>query len=289
MVQSTISNTQPTIAHWLQKTTPILKAAGIESARLDCLLLVEMVLQKDREWLLAHDNTTIKDKDLVQLDNFITQRANHIPLAYLMCSKEFYGQRFFVNQAVLIPRPESEAIIELLCHVVKSHLSSTNEIDTIIDLGTGSGCHAITAKRLFPNLNVLALDNSTAALRVARKNARLQQVEIEFLESDLLAQFPNKPATQTYVILANLPYVPDGLITSEEIRSEPAEALFSGHDGLEHYQRFWQQVANLKHQPLYIIAESLQSQHKALTNLARKTGYELQSTDILVQCFKRGA
>lgn len=271
-----------TISSWLRENTEKLQKADIASARLDCLLLLEHVLEKPRDWLLAHDDTELSPNQLESLNKAIAQRKSHIPLAYIIGSKEFYGRDFFVNEDVLIPRPESEAIIEILKQIAKNQ-----NINTIVDVGTGSGCLAVTAKLELGDVHVTALESSKAALKIARKNARRYGVGIRFIPSDLLSSFPGMPKTRPYVIIANLPYVPENLITSEEITKEPPEALFSGADGLNHYRRFWQQISNLPHlKPGHVITESLKDQHSSMLKLAKSADYTLKTTKDLIQHFQ---
>ena len=268
------------IQTWHKDATSQLAENGIESARLDSLLLLEDELKKPRSWLLAHDDEQLSSKILKNLNNKLAQRTARIPLAYITNSKEFYGRNFYVNEGVLIPRPESEAMIELLNQVM-----AVDSINTVFDIGTGSGCLAITCKLEHPNLHVTASDISPSALRVAKSNASRLEATVRFVQSDLLESVSRMPKTRPYVILANLPYVPEGLITSEEITKEPALALFSGSDGLNHYRKLWDQVNELKNKPVYIITESLEHQQGAMTELAKARDYKLHSTSVLAQCF----
>lgn len=270
------------ISSWLKETETKLKKAGIESARLDCLLLLENELNKAREWILAHPERALSLPEQAELDKKVARRINREPLAYIVGSKEFYGHSFFVNESVLIPRPESEAIIELLKKVM-----AKNNINTIIDVGTGSGCLAITAKLLLPGVHVTALDISAGALRIARRNARALKADIQFRKLDIYNGLPKMPKTRPHAMLVNLPYVPENLITSEEITKEPAEALFSGEDGMEHYKKFWQQIALLNNKPTHIITESLAVQHQQMPQLASSAGYTLSKTKDLIQLFIR--
>jgi len=268
------------LADWLQETTNILKQSGIDSARLDALILLEHHLKKTREWILAHEDDTIDSGILKKLNKSRVQREKREPLAYITGEKEFYGRKFYVDKNVLIPRPESEAIIDIL-----KQFSVKNYINTVIDVGTGSGCLIISAGLELPECHLTALDISNEALRLANKNARACRVKIRFLQSDLLESMSAMPKTRPYIMLANLPYVPDDLITSEEITREPALALFSGDDGLDCYRKFWDQVSKLKNKPSAIITESLKLQHTPLKKLAHKAGYKLQKTNNLAQLF----
>lgn len=266
------------VKDWLKETTSTLKSAGIASARLDAELLLAYVLERSREWITAHDSDALSENQVAAANKLCTQRVEHTPLAYIVGSKEFYGREFIVDENVLIPRPESEVIIELL----RKHGEGIN---TVIDVGTGSGCLAITAKLELGDIHVTATDISKEALQVAKSNAKRLAVTVRFVESDLCEKLPHMPSTRPYIILANLPYVPDDLVTSEEIMNEPSLALFSGVYGLDHYRRFWQQVAKLKNKPRCIIIEALVAQHKDLSRLATQSNFALIETRDLIQVF----
>lgn len=276
-----MNRTRLTVDLWLQKNTAKLQKLGIESARLDSLLILEFVLNRPRAWVLAHDDEQLTTIQLEKLDSCIKQRASRTPLAYIIGSKEFYGRSFIVNEDSLIPRPESEQIIEML-----GSLHSKTDINTVIDVGTGSGILAITAKLEFPDLHVGALDVSPSALKVARSNAKEYQVQIQFKLRDFAKDgLPKMPKTRPYVILANLPYVPIDMVASPEILKEPGLALFSGDDGLNHYRVFWRHINQLNNKPVAIITESLVSQHIALEYMAKDANYKLEKTTDLVQLF----
>lgn len=266
-----------TIQNWLDKNTAELIKVNVESARLDCLVLLEDTLKKPREWLLAHNETPISVSEERAINRMLKQRLNHIPLAYITGHKEFYGRDYLVDSDVLIPRPESEDIIDLLLGLDES------SFEKVIDVGAGSGCLAITAKLELPNSNVVAIDNSIKALEVAKRNANRLKAEVDFIVSDLIESVTLSDKT---VILANLPYVPSGLITSTEITREPKEALFSGEDGLSHYQLFWSQLAVKNKDGLTIIVESLEDQHPAISKMAFNAGYQLIESRGLAQLFK---
>lgn len=270
-----------TIQAWLRESTTKLKAAGVESARLDCLLLLEHTLEKSRDWLLAHDDETLTPEQTANLDKKVSQRQKRTPLAYIIGAKEFYGRSFLVNESVLIPRPESESIIELI-----KETSKATDINTVFDIGTGSGCLAITIKKELPDIHVTGIDISGAALQVAKKNARQLTAQIQWKQLDIEEDsLPPMPKTRPYVIVANLPYVPEGLITSPEITQEPGIALFSGADGLDHYRTLWQKISAAKNKPFAIITESLEGQHAALQHMAAAAGYQVSATQGLVQQF----
>jgi release factor glutamine methyltransferase len=266
-----------TIEDWLQDATTKLTAKEISSARLDALLLLEHVLITPRVTLLSHPETDLPATTLVKLGKALDQRLNGVPIAYIQNKKEFYGRDFIVNEHVLIPRPETESIIEL---------AKSLELDAprVLDIGTGSGCIAVTLAIEVPKSKVFASDISDEALKIARLNAKSLGARVSFTYADLLAGFEAK---QFDVICANLPYVPKGLVTSPEIAKEPELALFSGTDGLHHYERLFNELSIATNKPSFIITESLTSQHSTLKKLATLAGYQLVKTDVLAQLFQK--
>lgn len=265
-----------TIAAWLIQSMSRLGEAGVDSPRRDSLVLLEDTLGRERSWVLAHADYELSSDELSTVNALIERRVDREPLAYIRGKAWFYGRFFMVNPRVLSPRPETETMIELLKDI---------EPKRVFDIGTGSGCIAVTAALEIPNVEVIATDKSAEALEVAKSNARLHRVTVGFIEADLVEQFSAFDFNGS-TIVANLPYVPDDTIRPELSR-EPAEALYSGKDGLAHYRRFWQQIMNLRHVPDYILTESLKSQHDEMRSLADSAGYTLQKSDLLIQQFSR--
>lgn len=271
-----------TIQTWLSEAADQLKSVGINSAILDAQILLAYTLNVSREWLLAHNDYSLNGKQQNDVATLLLKRAQRIPIAYIVKSKEFYGREFFVNKDVLIPRAETEAMIDLL----KTALTQHQAVTTIVDIGSGSGVLAVTAQLEFPKLRVFATDTSAAALKVAKRNAQKLKAEIEFIFANLFDDIQHKLfATESFAVLANLPYVPESLITSPEITMEPESALFSGEDGLRHYTKFWHQIASLKIKPVFIITESLPKQHIELRQLASAAEYSLIQTNGHVQLY----
>lgn len=264
-----------TIADWLIDSMVKLQAAGVENGRTDALVLLADLFGKDKSWVHTHPELKLDNLQTRELDYMLKKRIERTPLAYIRGFKEFYGRRFMVNSRVLVPRPESEAFIEL---------AKTLEIELprIADIGTGSGCLGVTAALEIPEAVVHMYDIDPDTLAVARHNALRYKLELQYYQSDLLLGLQNG---RYDVLLANLPYVPKKMITSPEIKKEPSLALFSGIDGLSHYRKFWKQVRKLEFKPRYILVESLENQHGALETLAKNAGYKLLKTSILVQLF----
>lgn len=217
------------IADFLAISTKTLSKAGIASARLDSELILAHVLRRSREWLLAHDATALTQSQQRQARQSLLQRTQRRPIAYLTGRRDFYGHSFLVNEQVLVPRPESEVILAILDELAQDH-----HLRTVLDVGTGSGCLAISVKLTHPDLAVSACDISKSALLVARRNAaRLlpSGQQIKFYQSDLLSGLP--VSSRFDLIVANLPYLSPGENgLSPELAYEPAIALYADDDGL---------------------------------------------------------
>lgn len=265
---------------WLESATASLRDVSIESARLDANLLLAYGLNRSREHVITHEDDSISVEEARYLETLLNKRLARVPLAYITGAKEFYGREFTVTPDTLIPRPESEAIIAILQEIFSER---SDEGLWLYDIGTGSGCLAVTAKLEFPSVHIVASDTSKTAIQIAQKNAARYSADLSFVLSDL---FSNLTIKQPSYVIANLPYVPVDMITSDEITKEPAGALFSGNDGLEHYRKFWQQVKALDNKPAEILTESLTSQHDALISLAQIAGYKITDTKDLIQRFQ---
>jgi len=266
------------IDSWIVSATNSLAESGIKTARLDSLILLEFVLGKDRSWLLAHGKDGLNPAKLITLNRFVEQRRTNYPVAYITHRAYFYNNQFFVNNHVLVPRPESETIIDIL-----KTLSPTGK-DTIVDVGTGSGVLAVTAKLLFPETAVIAVDIDTKCLGVAKKNTVSLKADVKLFKSDLLKSLPTN-LLKNSILLANLPYVPDSFAINESAALEPRLAIFGGETGLELYTRLFDQIIALKSKPSRIITESLPKQHVSLQSIATLAGYKLLATDDFIQVF----
>lgn len=207
-------------------------AAALAEARrsipvTEARLLLRHLLDCPAAWLEAHRDDEL---DAAVGERFVAlaaRRAAGEPVAYLVGSREFYGRDFAVGPAVLIPRPETELLVDL----VKAALSGA-AAPRILDLGTGSGCLAITLALELPQAKVVALDRSPEALAVARDNAERLGARVDFLESDWFAAVAGEHFD---CIVANPPYIADGdpHLAEGDLRFEPAMALSCGPDGLD--------------------------------------------------------
>ncbi len=221
------------------------------SKDLDAEILLSHILKINRATMLAQTNKTISYLTAGRFWWLIFKRRHHIPIAYLTGRQEFYGHSFLVNKNVLIPRPETELLIEIAMSTIRANSALT----TAIDIGTGSGCIAITLALEFPKLKILASDISKRALKVASQNSKKHKVnkQVQLLQGDLLEPFWPNEITNS-IIVANLPYLKYDDITLN-IKYEPHLALVSGQDGLYHYQKLLKQIKNSPVKPQAIFLE----------------------------------
>lgn len=221
--------TELTLETWIAEATERLKRAGVDSPRLDAQLLAAFALDRDRSWVMAHPDAEVRTEDMERL---LARRESREPLAYIVGKREFYGRSFFVDPAVLVPRQETEFLVERALLWLRSSPGPW----TVLDIGTGSGCVGISIALEFPEAKVTLLDRSANALRVADKNARELGARVDFLHSDL---FDSVPRGQSFrMVVSNPPYVAHHDDLPPEVREfEPTEALFAEGNGLAIYRR----------------------------------------------------
>jgi release factor glutamine methyltransferase len=196
-------------------------------ARLEARVLAAHVLGVDRAWLIAHDRDVLPPEQSEAIGNLIRRREAGEPVAYILGEKEFYGRMFKVTSHVLIPRPETELLVETALEHLPKHRPAR-----ILDIGTGSGCIAVSLALTRPDCDITALDNSPQALAVATKNAQRFGAHIHFRVSDLFASLGEMVFD---LIVSNPPYIAlgDFHLQQGDVRFEPAQALTSGPDGLD--------------------------------------------------------
>jgi len=231
----------PALRDLVSRGSRALRENGVEAPRLAAELLMAQVLGKDRIHYLSHGGEPAGAGVAAAYEGLILRCARGEPLQYLTGEREFYGLSFRVTPAVLIPRPETELLVEKALA-----LASAGAGLRWVDVGTGSGCIAVSVARSLPGARVWAVDLSCEALEVARLNAARHRVEgrICFVCADLLSCFPRQPTFD--FVLANLPYIPAADLPAlpAAVRDfEPAMALAGGESGMHHYQRLVPQCA----------------------------------------------
>jgi len=224
------------------------------SPQLDAEVLLSFVLNKPKEFLYAHPDYHLTKNQHSKFQTLISRRAAGLPIAYLLGHKEFYGLDFMVNKNVLVPRPETELMVDEVLNYIKINLRSKIKNLQLIDIGTGSGCIPISiAKNLsrISNIKYYGLDISQPALALAKRNAKLHHVsrKIKFIKSDLLKNILNSLFiihNSSIIITANLPYLtPAQYRANPDLKYEPRQALLAGSDGLKYYRLLLKQIKNL--------------------------------------------
>ncbi len=232
--------------------------------QLDAELLLGFILKKPREYILIHPEYQLTKPQEIRYKKILERRLNHEPIAYILGQKEFYGLNFKVTKDTLIPRPETESLVELaLCSM--KHETYNKKNTTIIDIGTGSGNIIISLAKKIESENLLhascfmlyGIDISQKALTIAKHNAKKNNVadRIKFLKGNLLEPIIKNVncymlhASCSMIIIANLPYLSKKIYseTMPDVKKfEPRSALLSGIDGLDHYEKLFQQITLLK-------------------------------------------
>ena len=273
-----------TIAQWLTRATTSLKKAGIDSAKLDAEIILAHTLRKGRTYLHAYRDEPVPLRELDIADARLELRLERTPIAYIIGHKEFYGRRFRVTPATLIPRPDSEIIIDVLKQrLPKMTLPLSGESLRLVDIGTGSGILGITAKLEFPELEVTLTDISKYALNIAKFNAEKLGADVTILQSDLLTYYPYDAT----FILANLPYVDPAWERSPETAYEPESALFAKDHGLYLIKNLIQQAINRLLPHGLLILEADPRQHNAIKNSAKEHGFTKIETHEFIVTLER--
>lgn len=210
-----------------------------DSPELDAEVLLAATLHSNREALYAHPEKKINKKKFKKFKNLIIRRSRHEPVAYITGKKDFFGLELKVNNSVLIPRPETELLVE---ETIKSYKLKAISHKLIIDVGTGSGAIAVALAKNIPKIKIIATDISAAALKIAKHNAKTHGVagKIKFIKTDLLPKLTAYRLHPTALIVANLPYLPTRVWQNsmpDVKKFEPKEALLGGIGGLKIIKR----------------------------------------------------
>ncbi len=252
------------LADALAEHTLVLAASA--TARRDAELLLLHVTGLDRTALLTHPERVLTATELTMYQAAIARRAQQEPIQYITGVQEFYGRPFVVTPAVLIPRPETE-------HLVEAVLALEPVPTRVLDVGTGSGILAITLALELPGSSLTAVDISQEALAVAQQNAAALGAasRIRFLASDLLAAIPRE---RFDCIVCNPPYVPAGDVLEPQVaRFEPATALYAGVDGLAIYRRLIPAAATALERGGHLLVEIGHGQRDAIRELLGASGF----------------
>jgi release factor glutamine methyltransferase len=256
----------------LQRDIPRLSATlelDISAARIEVQCLLQHVLQVPRAYLLAHSEQILDARQQTTYDALLTRRLQGEPVAYLLGEREFFGLTFKVTPATLIPRPDTELLVELALQRMPQ-----GKTCRVLDLGTGSGAIALSIAYSRPDAAVMAVDASEAALEVACENAlRLGVANISFLRSDWFSALEDGQCFD--LILSNPPYIAagDAHLTQGDVRFEPLSALASGADGLDDIRHIVSQAGCYLEQEGWLLLEHGYDQAQSVREILQRANY----------------
>lgn len=266
-----------TIQHAIERGFRLLQGKELRSPRLDAELLLAFVLSASREYLIAHAQDTLGSDQEARYRELLRRRSRGVPIQYIRGIQEFFGRDYLVNPTVLIPRPETELLAELCLQ----RLQSISPPAKVLELGTGSGCLAVTFACEIPALKITATDISVPSLQLARLNAKRHQAEsrIQFVAADWLSGLRATPRFD--VIASNPPYVGwshRAHVDRSVFRHEPRRAVFAGERGLGAYRKILQSAQPLLRNPGCLILELGQETGPAVISMASQHGWLVEST-----------
>jgi len=260
----------------IQKTTVYFEKQGIESPRLTIELLLAHLLKNKRMALYLEFERELDEATLAKLREMVKRRVAGEPLQYITGEVEFCGLKLLVDKRVLIPRPETELLVEAVAERLKAESGERKAGVKVVDVGTGSGCIAIALAKKLPEAEITAVDVSPEALEVARWNGKLHQIEknVRFLESDLLQELPSSFVVEA--IVSNPPYIADGELAKlpKEVRDfEPVRALAAGEDGLKVIRRLVMDARRILSPSGFMALEIGAGQRKAVEDIFGQQGF----------------
>ena len=249
--------------------TQMLKDNGIDNAEHDSFELLSAVNGMTRTFYLINGDSLLSEENFLMFEEYIEQRASHIPLQHILGKTWFYGYEYMVNRDVLIPRQDTEILVG---EVIKG----TRSGDYILDMCTGSGCIGITLAKKFPECKVLGVDVSEKALNVAQSNKHnLEAENIDFMRSDLFEELNHDITFNT--IVSNPPYIPTKVIEGlqEEVRlHDPMLALDGMEDGLMFYRKITAQAGDFLETDGYLCYEIGAEQAADVSDIMKKAGFK---------------
>lgn len=261
----------------VQQAVQLLQGAGVSDANTDAFLLLEAAAGIAKTDYLLHPEHALSPEDEALFGQMISRRASHEPCQYIIGKADFYGLSFAVDARVLIPRQDTEVLVEQAIQVLRQ---SAAEHPAVLDVCTGSGAIAVAIKHNLPWIDVTALDISSDALEVAKENAANNGCEIDFLQSDLFANV--KAAARHDLIVSNPPYISESeyhTLMTEVKDYEPALALLAGDKGLDIYERLCKEAPHYLKDEASLLVEIGCTQAEAVSEIFSRNGF----TNIQVQ------
>lgn len=247
---------------------------NIEDINLKCRIILAELLHKNKEYIIIHDDEDIEDEIAKDFFDKIERLKKKEPIQYILNKQEFMGLEFYVDSNVLIPQPDTEILVEETINIAHNMEKMWKNDIEILDLCTGSGAIAISLSKNVKKSHIIASDISYNALEIARKNATQNNVNVEFLESDLFEKINQKEKFN--IIVSNPPYIKSNVIPtlSEEVKKEPKIALDGGKDGLDFYKRIVENAKDFLTQEGYLIFEIGFDQKEDVINILNENKYK---------------
>ncbi len=248
------------VSEALTKATKLISSIS-DIPNKEARILLAFYLKKDQIWIITHDDEDMKEDEYFTL---IQRRVNNEPIEYITKSASFYGENFYVDSNVLIPRPETEILVDLVVSTCKGI-----KRPRIVEIGTGSGIISIMLAKLLPDAVITAIDISQEALHVAKQNADIHKVDIEFIHSDLCENFHEKNFD---MLVSNPPYIADDEPLPVGLSYEPSLALYGGSVGDEMLRKIIDiyEDRNIK----YLVCEMGYDQKEKIENYIKKSDLE---------------
>ncbi len=252
----------------IMEATKRLKESNIDEAFNIARILMAYVLDKPKEYLIANDKQNLDNDIIVRYNANIKKIKNGYPLQYITHNQEFMKLNFYVDENVLIPQPDTEILVEQVLEIYKKEYVQARI--KILDICTGSGAIAIAIKKYINNSEVVATDISYKALEVANKNAKINNVEIKFVQSDMFKDIIEK----FDVIVSNPPYIERKMLNQlpEDVKKEPIQALDGGADGLDFYREISKMSYKYLNKNGYLALEIGYNQKETVTDILKNEG-----------------
>ena len=233
------------------------------------LYLVELTQKESYNLYMNYENE-VSEELLVEFEKGMERILKHEPVQHVIGYSWFYGYKFLVSKDVLIPRPETEELVGYILQAIDNRFDCSTNLK-VADIGTGSGAIAISLKKEIDKLDVSATDISKEAIEVAKQNASLNEVDINFMVGDMLEPFKNKE-TKLDILICNPPYIPSDEVLEDFVSEhEPHVALFGGEDGLKYYRRIFEECKTVLNPKSFMAFEIGYNQKEVLTLELNKT------------------
>lgn len=253
----------------LENAIRILKKNNIDEPILKAKILLANILEQSKEYLIIHDTEELDENLVKEYNHGIGALCRGIPLQYITKKQEFMGLKFYVDENVLIPQPDTEILVEEVINICRNTIYSNKHQIKILDLCTGSGAIGISIAKNIENAKIILTDISKEALKVTKRNCLDQKCNLKIIESDL---FENIEKEKFDIVVSNPPYIKTDIIKTlnKQVQQEPKIALDGGKDGLSIYRKIIEQAHNYLKDDGYLCLEIGYDQKKEVANLIKK-------------------